>query len=52
MPEWWPLLLGWPAMFVATVLIITGLVSRRPALIYAALVLLTPISIYVLGSLN
>jgi len=44
--EWWPLLLGWPAVFLSVTLAVFGIVSAKPGLILVAAVLATPFSLY------
>ena len=46
MPEWWPLLLGWPAAFLSVTLAVGGIVSAKPGLIIVAAVLAAPFSFY------
>lgn len=48
--NYWPALLGWPAIALALVLAVAGIVRRNAWLPLAAIVPLLPIGIYVLGS--
>ncbi len=46
MIEWWPVLLGWPAVLVALGLSIFAMNYKRPGSLYLAAVLILPISLY------
>ena len=52
MPEWWPLLLGWPAVFLSVTLAVVGIVSTKPGLVLVAAVLATPFSLYLSAGWN
>lgn len=52
MPEWWPLLLGWPAVFLSVTLAVAGIMSRKPGLIVVAAVLAAPFSLYLSAGWN
>ncbi len=47
MLDYWPMLLGWPAIVLALVLAITGIARDRSALLVTAAILITPMSLYV-----
>ncbi len=44
--NWWPVLLGWPALLVALVLSGFGVFRKRPRYLFAAAILILPISLY------
>ena len=46
----WPLLLGWPAIFVAVVLAAASAYKKKPALAIIGAILILPISFYFVGS--
>ena len=48
--NWWPVLLGWPAVLTAVTLSVLGIYRSRPAYLYAAMVLILPISLYLAGA--
>ena len=52
MPEWWPALLGWPAIGLGVALSAFGIASRRPLLLLAAALLVTPFGYYLSGAEN
>ena len=52
MPEWWPLLLGWPAVFLSVTLAVVGIVSTKPGWILVAAVLAAPFSLYLSAGWN
>jgi len=44
--NWWPVLLGWPALVVALALSGVGAFRKRPRYLYAAAILILPVSLY------
>lgn len=44
--NWWPALLGWPALLVALTLSGFGMFRKRPWYLYAAAILILPVSLY------
>lgn len=47
----WPaILFGWPAVIVALGLSLTGVVRRKPGWLLVAVILVVPISFYLVGS--
>jgi hypothetical protein len=46
MPEWWPVLLGWPAILAALVLSAAGIVRRKPVWLAIAALLALPVFLY------
>ena len=44
--NWWPALLGWPALLVALALSGFGMFHKRPRYLYTAAILILPISLY------
>jgi hypothetical protein len=48
--EWWPVLLGWPAVFLALTLSAFGVFQRRPSFLFTAMLLILPISLYLAGA--
>jgi hypothetical protein len=47
---WLVLLLGWPAIVLALVISVLGIVHRKPVAQLAPLILLLPVSLYLLGT--
>jgi hypothetical protein len=47
---WIPLLLGWPAIIIALLLSLFGIIRRKPRVLIASAILVLPISFYLLGS--
>ena len=50
MPEWWPVLFGWPAVFVSMGLAAAGIGLRMPVLLVASAVLVIPLSYFLSGA--
>ncbi len=50
MPEWWPVLFGWPAVVVSMGLAAAGIGLRRPVLLVVSAVLVAPLSLYLSGA--
>ncbi len=50
MPEWWPVLFGWPAVAVSMGLAAAGIGLRRPVLLVVSAVLVAPLSLYLSGA--
>ena len=50
MMEWWPAILGWPAIILAIAMGVIGVMRHKPALPIVAAVLLLPITLYLVGS--
>ena len=51
MVEWWPaIVFGWPAIILGLSLSVAGIVRRRPIFLVPAIVVMTPFSIYLMGS--
>ncbi len=50
MPEWWPVLLGWPAVVVSMGLAAAGIGLRRPVLLVVSALLVIPLSFYLSGA--
>jgi hypothetical protein len=48
--EYWPLLLGWPALLAAIALAGFGTFSRKPWKLYIASILILPLSLYLAGT--
>ena len=49
--ELWPvILLGWPAILIALILSVTGLVGTRPKWLFAAAIVIIPFSLYLAGT--
>ena len=48
--NWWPALLGWPAIALSVALVTTGAWRRNEYVVLVAIVPLLPIGYYVLGS--
>jgi hypothetical protein len=46
MLEMWPILLGWPAILIATALPVIGIVRKKPAWLVTGAVIIIPISLY------
>ena len=46
MSEWWPLLLGWPAVLFGLTMGVSGVFKKKPVMLYLAAVLILPISLY------
>ena len=46
----WPLLLGWPAIFAMCLLVYFAVRKRKPALSVLAMLLVAPLSFYLLSS--
>ena len=46
MMQWWPALLGWPAILVGLTLSVCGLFEKKPFLLYLAAGLILPVSLY------
>ena len=46
MMQWWPALLGWPAILVGLTLSVYGLFEKKPSLLYLAAGLILPVSLY------
>ena len=44
--NWWPALLGWPALLVALAFCGSGLFRKRPWHLYTAAILIFPVSLY------
>jgi len=44
--NWWPVLLGWPALLVALALSGFGMFLQRPRYLYTAAILILPVSLY------
>ncbi len=52
MPEWWPVLFGWPALVVSMGLAATGIRLRKPVLLIVSALLVAPLSLYLSGAAN
>ncbi len=52
MPEWWPVLFGWPAVVVSMGLAAAGIGLRRPILLVVSAVLVAPLSLYLSGAVS
>jgi hypothetical protein len=50
--NWWPVLLGWPALLVALALSGFGTLRKRPRYLYAAAILILPVSLYLAATLR
>lgn len=50
MLNYWPALLGWPAILLSLGLAATAIARGRPARLYVAALLITPMSLYVAGA--
>ncbi len=50
MPEWWPVIFGWPAVVVSMGLAAAGIGLRRPVLLVVSIVLVAPLSLYLSGA--
>jgi len=51
MVNWWPaVVFGWPAVIVALILSVAGIVRKKPIWLFVAAVILIPITIYLIGS--
>ncbi len=50
MPEWWPVLFGWPAVVVSMGLAAAGIGLRKPVLLVVSAVLVAPLSLYLSGA--
>jgi hypothetical protein len=50
MPEWWPLLLGWPASAASTACLIVGLAAERRGWFIASTLLIIPFGLYLSGN--
>lgn len=49
--SWWPaIVFGWPAILLAIVLSVLGIIKRRQALLIASAIVATPFSFYLGGS--
>ena len=47
MLNYWPVLLGWPAIVLGLILAITGIARDRSMLLIVAAILITPITLYI-----
>ncbi len=52
MPEWWPVVFGWPAVVVSIGLAATGIGLRKPVLPVVSAVLVAPLSLYLSGAVS
>ncbi len=50
MPEWWPVVFGWPAVVGSMGLSTAGIGLRRPVLLVVSAVLVAPLSYYLSGA--
>ena len=50
MPEWWPVVFGWPAVVGSMGLAAAGIGLRRPVLPVVSAVLVAPLSLYLTGA--
>jgi len=50
MPEWWPMLLGWPALLASIFLSVAGIAYRKPTWLAVAAVIVVPITFYLAAS--
>ena len=50
MPEWWPVVFGWPAVVGSVGLSTAGIGLRRPVLLVVSAVLVAPLSYYLSGA--
>ncbi len=50
MPEWWPMVFGWPAVVVSMGLAAAGIGLRKPVLLVVSAVLVAPLSLYLSGA--
>ena len=49
--NWWPaVVFGWPAVILALILSVAGIVRKRPIWLFVAAIILIPITIYLIGS--
>lgn len=46
MPQWWPILLGWPALLAALGLAAAGIIRCKPGWLFASALLVLPLSLY------
>ena len=46
----WPILLGWPAVLVSLVLSDTGIMTKRPAWLVVAAIIVLPFSLYLFAT--
>ena len=46
MLEWWPIMLGWPAILASLVLSAAGIMRRKPVWLAVAAVIVLPIALY------
>ena len=52
MPEWWPVLFGWPAVVVSMGLAVAGIRLKRAVLLVVSALLVAPLSLYLSGAAN
>ena len=48
--EWWPVLLGWPALLAALALAGFGTFNKKPWYLYIGALLILPFTLYLVGS--
>ena len=49
--NWWPaVVFGWPAIILALILSVAGIVRKKPIWLYVATVITIPFTIYLFGS--
>ena len=47
---WWPALLGWPAILIALVLSVAGIIRRKPVYPVVGAILVLPMTLYMVLS--
>ncbi len=49
--DWWPaVVFGWPAIILALVLSVAGVIRKKPIWLYVAAVIVIPFTFYLFGS--